>query len=89
VKSRKAGILQSRIISLGDDFNIHYHSFKINHMSFVTYLKEVKGELKHVSWPTRKQTIIFTIIVVVLSIVTATLLGVFDTIFGFILENIV
>jgi len=58
-------------------------------MSAVNYLKEVKGELKHVSWPTRKQTIFFTIIVVVLSIVTAVLLGVFDTMFGFILENII
>ncbi len=58
-------------------------------MSLINYLKETKGELKHVSWPTRKQTIFFTIIVVILSIVTAALLGLFDTIFAAILGKIV
>ncbi|HEC30831.1 MAG TPA: preprotein translocase subunit SecE [Candidatus Yonathbacteria bacterium] len=58
-------------------------------MSLISYLKETKGELKHVSWPTRKQTIFFTIIVVVLSIFTAVLLGIFDRIFAVILENII
>jgi preprotein translocase subunit SecE len=50
------------------------------------YLKETKGELKHVSWPTKNQAIIFTVIVVVFSLVVATILGAFDYIFAMILK---
>ena len=45
------------------------------------YLKETKAELKHVSWPTKNQAILFTVIVVVFSIVVAAFLGAFDFIF--------
>jgi len=45
------------------------------------YLKETKGELKHVSWPTKNQAILFTVIVVVFSIVVAIFLGAFDYLF--------
>jgi preprotein translocase subunit SecE len=45
------------------------------------YLKETKGELKHVSWPTKNQAILFTVIVVVFSIVVAAFLGAFDYVF--------
>ncbi len=50
------------------------------------YLKETKGELKHVSWPTKNQAILFTIIVVVFSIIVAAFLGAFDYIFAMILK---
>jgi len=58
-------------------------------MRFIQYLKDTKGELKHVSWPTRKQVVYFTILVVILSLLTAVFLGVFDTIFSKLLEMIV
>ena len=45
------------------------------------YLNETKGELKHVTWPTRNQAILFTIIVVVFSFGVAIFLGAFDYIF--------
>jgi len=45
---------------------------------FGEYLKETKGELKHVSWPTKRQAVLFTVVVVVFSIVTAAFLGAFD-----------
>jgi len=45
------------------------------------YLQETKGELKHVSWPTKNQAILFTVIVVVFSIVVAAFLGAFDFLF--------
>ncbi|PIP69300.1 preprotein translocase subunit SecE [Candidatus Nomurabacteria bacterium CG22_combo_CG10-13_8_21_14_all_32_8] len=45
------------------------------------YLEETKIELKHVIWPNRRQTIYFTLIVIVLSILIAYFLGVFDFIF--------
>ncbi len=57
-------------------------------MKLIQYLKETKGELKHVSWPTRRQTIQFTVVVIILSLVTAFFLGIFDTVFMNILEKI-
>lgn len=45
------------------------------------YLKETKGELKHVSWPTKNQAILFTVIVVVFSAIVAIFLGAFDYLF--------
>ncbi len=45
------------------------------------YFRATRGELKHVSWPTQKQTITFTTLVIFISIVTALYLGLLD--FGF------
>jgi preprotein translocase subunit SecE len=58
-------------------------------MRFIQYLKDTKGELKHVSWPTKKQVVYFTILVVVLSLFTAFFLGAFDTIFTKLLETVI
>lgn len=59
-------------------------------MSKITeYLKETKAELKHVIWPGRSQTILYTLIVIVLSLVIAYFLGVFDFIFSKGLEKII
>ena len=59
-------------------------------MSKITeYLKETKAELKHVNWPSRKQTIYYTLIVVALSVVVAYFLGIFDFIFSKGLEKII
>lgn len=52
------------------------------------YLRETKGELKHVSWPTRDQAILFTIVVVVFSIIVAAFLGAFDFIFTITLRKL-
>ncbi|OGI89151.1 preprotein translocase subunit SecE [Candidatus Nomurabacteria bacterium RIFCSPLOWO2_01_FULL_40_15] len=52
-------------------------------MSKITeYLKETKTELKHVIWPSRVQTLYYTLIVVVLSLLIAYFLGIFDFIFS-------
>ena len=45
------------------------------------YLKETKAELKHVSWPTKNQAILFTVIVIVFSFAVAFFLGAFDFLF--------
>lgn len=50
-------------------------------MSFFQYLKDTRGELRHVAWPTRTQTMIYTILVVALSIFVALYLGFFDYVF--------
>jgi len=52
----------------------------------IEYLKEVKAEMKNVTWPTRKQTINFTIAVLIVSLFIAYYLGLFDHIFSLGLE---
>jgi preprotein translocase subunit SecE len=47
-------------------------------MKIINYFKEIKGEMKHVSWPSQKQTTAFTLIVIALSFLTAAFLGFFD-----------
>jgi preprotein translocase subunit SecE len=46
------------------------------------YLKDTRTELKHVTWPKRNQIVAYTLIVVVLSIIIAYFLGIFDFIFS-------
>ena len=59
-------------------------------MSKITeYFKEIKGELKHVVWPSRNQTIFYTLIVIALSILVAYFLGIFDFIFSQGLQKII
>jgi len=52
-----------------------------NMSRFGEYLKDTKGELKHVNWPTKNQAILFTVVVVVFSFVVAAFLGLFDYLF--------
>ena len=56
---------------------------------FVNYIKDTRGELSHVSWPTRRQALAFTIVVIAISIATAIFLGFFDYIFSLILKKFV
>jgi len=48
----------------------------------INYLKEVVAEAKNVTWPTRQQTIYFTIAVLAISVIIAYYLGFLDFIFG-------
>ena len=50
-------------------------------MALTDYIKETAAELKHVSWPTRQQTLAFTFIVIAVSLVTALFLSIFDHLF--------
>lgn len=58
-------------------------------MSLSSYIKETRAEIKHVSWPTRKQAVNYTIIVIGLSVVTALILGFFDFAFSLGLEKLI
>ncbi len=49
--------------------------------SIIQFIKQTKSELKLVNWPTRKQTTIFTILVIIMSVGVAYALGFFDYIF--------
>jgi len=59
---------------------------KETHMSPIKYLKETMGEMKYVQWPTQRQTITYTILVVVISIITALYLGLFDFLFSTLIK---
>ncbi len=50
-------------------------------MSITSYVKETRAEFKHVTWPTKKQAIMYSIAVVVISLIIAYLLGAFDKLF--------
>lgn len=58
-------------------------------MSFIQYLKDTKAEMNHVSWPTKKQTIIYTAIVIGVSVFVAIYLGVFDYVFTGLLDVLI
>lgn len=55
-------------------------------MGIISYLKATKGEFKHVNWPTRRQALVFTGLIVLITIVLAALLGLFDWLFIRVVE---
>ncbi len=54
-------------------------------MSIISHIKEAKGEVAFIKWPTKKQTINYTILIVVLSICIAAYVGALDVLFSKIL----
>ena len=50
-------------------------------MGLIQYIKDTQGELRHVAWPTRIQTIVYTVLVVLISIGVSLYLGLFDYLF--------
>jgi preprotein translocase subunit SecE len=50
-------------------------------MSLNTYINETRTELKHVTWPTRKQTIVYSALVIVISLLVAAYVGALDALF--------
>ncbi|OIO47439.1 MAG: preprotein translocase subunit SecE [Parcubacteria group bacterium CG1_02_40_82] len=55
----------------------------------VNFLKEVRFELKKVTWPTRQETIRFTLLVIGVSAGVAAFLGGLDYLFSIILTKFV
>ena len=55
----------------------------------VIFFQEVKMEIKKVNWPTKKETIRYTLIVIGISIAVAIYLGGLDFIFTTILNKFV
>jgi preprotein translocase subunit SecE len=54
----------------------------------IDYIKEVIAESKKVTWPTRKQTIFFTIAVLIISVFVAYYLGLLDFLFSLGLKSL-
>lgn len=53
------------------------------------FLKEAKVELAKVKWPSRKETIKYTLIVIGVSLVVAFFLGTLDFLFSWLINKIV
>ena len=47
-----------------------------------SYIKEVIAETKNVTWPTRSQTVVFTVAVLFISVAVAYYLGLLDYLFS-------
>jgi len=56
--------------------------------TILNYFKDTRVEMKKVNWPTRRQTIRYTIVVIAVSLGVAAVLGAFDYIFASILQTI-
>jgi len=53
------------------------------------YISDTKEEMKHISWPTRRQTLIFMTLVIVISIAVSAYLGLFDYLFSTGLKSLI
>jgi len=53
------------------------------------YLKDAVAEMRKVSWPTKKQTTMYTMIVIGMSLGTAIVLGILDFFLNIGLEQII
>ncbi|HPN54427.1 MAG TPA: preprotein translocase subunit SecE [Candidatus Moranbacteria bacterium] len=55
----------------------------------ITFLQEAKEELFKVNWPTKKQTIKYTGLVVAVSLAVAAFLGGLDFVFSYVLKTFI
>ncbi len=58
-------------------------------MKLTEYIKDTRAEMKHVSWPTRRQSVVYTVMVVVVSLAIGLLLGLFDSFFLFLFDKFI
>lgn len=56
---------------------------------FINYLKDTKAEMAQVTWPSRRETVGMTGVVIVVSVATAAYLGFFDYVFSLVLQKFV
>jgi len=54
----------------------------------INYFKEVKSEMAKVSWPTRKETVRYTVTVIGISFVVSVFLGGLDYLFNLAIQQI-
>jgi len=55
----------------------------------IGYLKDVRFEMRKVSWPTKRETLRYTLIVIFVSLIVAIFLGALDFIFITLLNRFV
>lgn len=57
--------------------------------SIQTYLQGVKAEFDNIVWPDRRTATVLTVLVVIISLLTAAYLGALDYVFTLILDNFI
>lgn len=55
----------------------------------IDYIKSSKTELKYVNWPSKKNALKFTYLVIIISALVALFLGMLDAIFAYILNKFI
>jgi len=55
----------------------------------ITYIKETLAEMKHVNWPHTNQVLLYTALVIFVSLFVALYLGIFDWAFTILLERFI
>ncbi|HVU06445.1 MAG TPA: preprotein translocase subunit SecE [Candidatus Paceibacterota bacterium] len=58
-------------------------------MKLTEYIKETRGEMKHVNWPTRSQAMNYTLLVIGVSVATMVVLSIADYVFSLGLEKFI
>ena len=58
-------------------------------MKPLQFLKETRGELRHVTWPSRRRAVVYAIVILLFSLAVGYTLGGFDSIFRLVLKTIV
>ncbi|MDP3794911.1 MAG: preprotein translocase subunit SecE [bacterium] len=53
----------------------------------VSYFREVKSELRKVHWPSRQETVYYTLTVIAVSVAAAVFLGGLDVLFAYLLNT--
>ena len=53
----------------------------------IQFFLEAKGELMRVNWPSQKELVRYTVLVVAISIIVAVFLGSLDTVFSYLVER--
>ena len=53
------------------------------------FFTESRDELRKVQWPTRKEAIRYTVVVVIASLIIAAFLGGFDYLFSWLLQSLI
>lgn len=54
-----------------------------------TYIKHVREELGHVEWPSNREAIAHTLMIILVSAIVALLVGVLDYVFGLAVSSVV
>ena len=57
--------------------------------SRMSYLDDVVGEIRKITWPTRKDTVASTIVVVIAILIIASILGVYDALCNWVIRQII
>lgn len=53
-----------------------------------TYLRGVRSESKHINWPTRRDVVSYTIVVIAIALLVAGMLGLFDVLLTEVVKTI-